>query len=107
MEHKILSAESIVKAAHQGEYAVPEFQRGFVWTANQVREFADSLSRNYPVGSILTWKSSTAIQRGDSDQTRQNPGLLTDSSEPQPFARSSENGPTGGTITEVVIGTPT
>ena len=76
MEHKILSAESIVKAAHQGEYAVPEFQRGFVWTANQVREFADSLSRNYPVGSILTWKSSTAIQRGDSDQTRQKSWLI-------------------------------
>ena len=69
MEHKILSAESIVKAANQGEYAVPEFQRGFVWTTAQVRDLADSLSRNYPVGSILTWKSSTAIQRGDSSQT--------------------------------------
>lgn len=69
MEHKFPNAESIVKAAHQGEYAVPEFQRGFVWSANQVREFADSISQNYPVGSILTWKSSTAIPRGGSNQT--------------------------------------
>lgn len=69
MEHKVSSAESIVKAAEQGEYAVPEFQRGFVWTTSQVLGFVESLSRNYPVGSILTWKSSTAIQRGDSSQT--------------------------------------
>ncbi len=76
MEHRNPTAESIVKSALQGEYAVPEFQRGFVWTANQVRDFADSLSRNYPVGSILTWKSSTAIQRGDSSQTRQKSWLI-------------------------------
>lgn len=76
MEHKILSAESVVKSANQGEYAVPEFQRGFVWTAAQVREFADSVSRNYPVGSILTWKSSTAIQRGDSNQPQQKSWLI-------------------------------
>ncbi len=76
MEYATLSAESIVKAAHQGEYAVPEFQRGFVWTAAQVREFADSLSRDYPVGSILTWKSSTAIQRGDSNQKQQKSWLI-------------------------------
>ena len=76
MEHKILSAESIVKAANQGEYAVPEFQRGFVWSTAQVRELADSLSRSYPVGSILTWKSSTAIQRGDSSQTRQKSWII-------------------------------
>ena len=76
MEHKQPSAESIVKAAQNGEYAVPEFQRGFVWTPNQVRDFADSLSRSYPVGSILTWKSSTAIQRGDSGQQIQKSWLI-------------------------------
>lgn len=76
MEHATLSTESIVKAAHNGEYAVPEFQRGFVWTVSQVREFADLLSRNYPVGSILTWKSNTAIPRGEGDQVRQKSWLI-------------------------------
>ena len=76
MEHRQPTAESIVRSAHQGEYAVPEFQRGFVWTTAQVRELADSLTRNYPVGSILTWKSSTAIQRGDSDQPRQKSWII-------------------------------
>ena len=76
MEHRQPTAESVVRSAHQGEYAVPEFQRGFVWTIAQVRELADSLTRNYPVGSILTWKSSTAIQRGDSDQPRQKSWII-------------------------------
>ena len=76
MKHENPNAEYVVRAANQGEYAVPEFQRGFVWTAAQVREFADSLSRSYPVGSILTWKSGTAIQRGDSNQPQQKSWLI-------------------------------
>ena len=76
MEHRQPTAESIVRSAHQGDYAVPEFQRGFVWTVAQVRELADSLTRSYPVGSILTWKSDTAIQRGDSDQPRQKSWII-------------------------------
>lgn len=76
MKHETPNAEYVVRAANQGEYAVPEFQRGFVWTAAQVREFADSLSRSYPVGSVLTWKSDTAIQRGDSNQPQQKSWLI-------------------------------
>ena len=76
MEHRQPTAESIVRAANQGEYAVPEFQRGFVWTVAQVRDLADSLTRSYPVGSILTWKSDTAIQRGDSGQPRQKSWII-------------------------------
>ena len=76
MEHRQPTAESIVKSAYEGEFAVPEFQRGFVWTVAQVRELADSLTRNYPVGSILTWKSDTAIQRGDSSQARQKSWII-------------------------------
>ena len=76
MKHETPNSEYVVRAANQGEYAVPEFQRGFVWTAAQVREFADSLSRGYPVGSILTWKSDIAIQRGDSNQPHQKSWLI-------------------------------
>ena len=76
MKHETPNAEYVVRAATQGEYAVPEFQRGFVWTPAQVREFADSLSRSFPVGSILTWKSDTAIQRGDSNQPQQKSWLI-------------------------------
>lgn len=76
MEHRLPTTESIVKEAQDGEYAVPEFQRRFVWTPSQVRDFADSLSRDFPVGSLLTWKSDTAIQRGDSNETERKSWLI-------------------------------
>lgn len=39
------------------EYILPEFQRGYVWTQKQVKEYLDSLYRNYPTGSFLIWKT--------------------------------------------------
>ena len=83
MEYATLSAESIVKSANEGDYAVPEFQRGFVWTETQVLEFADSLSRDFPVGSMLNWKSNTAIQRGDTGRQKSWPAV---NSEPRRYA---------------------
>ena len=70
MEHRNPIAETLVRRAKDGEYSVPEFQRGFVWTPSQVCAFADSLVRGYPVGSILTWNSNTAVQRADGDDRR-------------------------------------
>lgn len=43
----------------KGEYAVPIFQRDFVWTNKQVEEFFDSIWRGYPIGSILLWQPDT------------------------------------------------
>lgn len=36
---------------------LPEFQRGYVWTRQQVREFIASLYRGYPSGSFLIWRT--------------------------------------------------
>ena len=50
-----------------GAMALPEFQRGYVWSRNQVRELIKSLYRRYPVGSLLVWvtKTESATARGD------------------------------------------
>jgi len=39
------------------EYILPEFQRGYVWTPKQVKEYLTSLYRKYPTGSFLIWKT--------------------------------------------------
>ena len=75
-QHRQPPAESIVEEARDGVYAVPEFQRGFVWKPAQVCEFADSLVQGFPVGSILIWKSNIAVQRGDTDEPRQKSWLI-------------------------------
>ena len=36
-----------------GIIVLPEFQRGFVWNRDQVRQLMQSLYHRYPVGSLL------------------------------------------------------
>ncbi len=50
-----------------GSVMLPEFQRGYVWNRDQVRNFMRSLYRRYPVGSLLVWqtKSEAAPVRGN------------------------------------------
>lgn len=50
-----------------GTVLLPEFQRGYVWTRDQVRGLMRSLYRGYPVGGLLLWETEpdqTAV-RGD------------------------------------------
>ena len=42
--------------------SVPEFQRGFVWKPIQVRDLAESLWLDYPVGSLLIWNSNGRVE---------------------------------------------
>lgn len=49
------SVKEIVEKAVNHKWGVPEFQRGFVWSPQKVRDLVDSLWRGYPVGSFLTW----------------------------------------------------
>ena len=45
----------ILNNIEQGQYALPEFQRGYVWGRKQVRQLFNSLYRRYPVGGFLVW----------------------------------------------------
>lgn len=40
----------------RGTYAIPAFQRDFVWKPNQIIDLFDSISKGYPIGSIILWK---------------------------------------------------
>lgn len=50
-----------------GHMALPEFQRGHVWSREQVRGLLDSLYRRHPVGSLMVWvtEQRTAARRGE------------------------------------------
>ena len=47
--------EQILDQIELGNYALPEFQRGYVWNRDQVRKLMNSLYRGYPIGGLLTW----------------------------------------------------
>ena len=52
-----LSVSAILGDIDQGNIAVPEIQRPFVWRKTQVRKLIDSLFRGYPAGYIIFWQS--------------------------------------------------
>lgn len=54
--HKTVS--QLLSNFQQGDILIPEIQRPFVWKATQVRDLIDSLYKGYPVGYIVTSKSS-------------------------------------------------
>lgn len=63
---KQVRISQILDKVDSGDIALPEFQRGYVWTRDQVRGFFQSLYRGYPIGGFLTWstKAETTQTRG-------------------------------------------
>ncbi|WP_445166795.1 GmrSD restriction endonuclease domain-containing protein [Mycolicibacterium sp. Dal123E01] len=58
------SAERITQLASRvlsGDIVLPEFQRPFVWKRHQIIELLDSIYRNYPIGSLLLWESTSSL----------------------------------------------
>lgn len=53
----------LVERAVNHRWSIPEFQRGFVWKPTQVRDLAESLWLDYPIGSLLVWDSKKAEER--------------------------------------------
>ena len=70
-----MKISSILDQIDLGSIALPEFQRGFVWNRDQVRQLMQSLYRGHPVGSLLIWvaETRTAVARGEQDLT---PGFV-------------------------------
>lgn len=64
------SISDLIKQIKVGELVLPEFQRGYIWTPEQVKNYARSLYRKYPTGHFLIWKTYTPQQsRGQSPPT--------------------------------------
>jgi len=53
-----LTVQEIVAQAVSKRVDIPEFQREFVWSPQDVALLAESLYRDYPIGSFLLWGSS-------------------------------------------------
>lgn len=53
-QHHISTFLAFVK---DGQIAIPEVQRPFVWDASKVRDLLDSLYKGYPIGYVITWQT--------------------------------------------------
>ena len=51
------SVETLIAYIKDGQIAIPEIQRPFVWDSTKVRDLIDSLYAGFPVGYIIVWKN--------------------------------------------------
>ncbi len=70
----------ILDSIDSGTIVLPEFQRGYVWSRNQVKGLIQSLYQRYPVGGLLIWNTSADATelRGQDGSKVQNVKLLLD-----------------------------
>lgn len=50
----------LVDELNSGKYFLPSFQRQYVWDEDDIKDLFDSIVKNYPIGTIILWKPSTA-----------------------------------------------
>jgi len=46
-----------------GGYWLPNIQRPFVWKEEQIERLFDSILREYPIGTLLIWKTNSSLRR--------------------------------------------
>jgi hypothetical protein len=61
--------KDLIGDIQKGEIKIPQFQRKFVWKEPQALALLDSISNNYPAGSILLWRTHNklAVERNIGD----------------------------------------
>jgi hypothetical protein len=75
-----MQISTILDQIDLGAMALPEFQRGYVWSRKQVHDLMTSLYLRYPVGGLLVWvtKTENADARGNQQLTAGNVELILD-----------------------------
>lgn len=53
---------ALLRRVKQNRLTVPRFQRRFIWRESQVRSLIDSISRAYPIGSLLLLEKKRGLE---------------------------------------------
>ena len=62
MQTTSYSLDELLRRANDGTLTIPQFQREFIWRESQVSLLVDSMSRSYPIGSLLLLAKSPALK---------------------------------------------
>ena len=76
-----MKLDTILDKVESGSVELPEFQRGYVWNREQVRNLFSSLYQRNPVGSLLVWETvagAIKVKGNGGVATGQNIKLLLD-----------------------------
>lgn len=58
---EIVFLYDLVRQLVDGRIRIPRFQRPFVWRREQMIDLLDSISKQYPIGSLLAWETDERI----------------------------------------------
>ncbi len=53
--------DKLIKRIDEGDIKIPAFQRGYVWKQEQVIDLLQSIYSEYPIGSVLLWKTEEIL----------------------------------------------
>ncbi|MBQ0749706.1 MAG: DUF262 domain-containing protein, partial [Roseovarius sp.] len=53
--------KDLLANAHKGTLQLPDFQRDYVWTDEDVRSLIASIAKGYPVGALLTLQTGGSV----------------------------------------------
>lgn len=54
--------EELARRVLSADILLPRFQRDFVWSKKQVLDLWDSIASDYPIGSVLLWRSREELR---------------------------------------------
>ncbi len=72
----------LIDAVEKGSIQLPDFQRGWVWDDDRIRELLVSISRGFPIGAVMTLSAGGEIRlkarpiEGVDEQTTTSPSTL-------------------------------
>lgn len=72
-----------------GGFWLPNIQRPFVWSEDQICRLFDSILREYPISTFLIWKTTSGIRRRNFIANWKNSLKLSDFYEPEDDSRKS------------------
>lgn len=61
-----------------GGFWLPNIQRPFVWKEEQTERLFDSILREYPISTLLVWKTKSSIKRREFIQNYKKKQKLSD-----------------------------
>ena len=53
--------DKIIRRIDEGDIKIPAFQRGYVWKQEQILDLLDSIVSEFPIGSVLLWKTEDKL----------------------------------------------
>ena len=61
MNESFLDIQNLINDIERKKIVIPSFQRQYVWSFSNAKFLIESIVKDFPIGSILTWETDEKI----------------------------------------------